>query len=364
MRILLAPMEGLLDHLLRDTLTRPPGAPLPGGATGGSGIDACVTEFIRITSTLLPVERFHRVVPELANRGCTPSGVPVRVQFLGSDPVCIGENAARAAELGAPGIDLNFGCPAKLVNRHGGGAALLRDPELMQTIVRTVRQAVPAGVPVTAKMRLGFDSPDGALDCAQALAAGGAAEIVVHARTRTDGYRPPAYWEWIARIREHVAIPVIANGEIWTVEDARRCRAISGCDDLMLGRGAVANPALALMIRGERDSGLPWPEVRQLLMHFWTALQLQLAERYRHGRLKQWLLHLGRHYPEARSQFDAVRRLVSPADIGRALFPHAPLQKPPQRHHRREPCQRHADRPDHMGADRRPGPEQALLLEQ
>lgn len=313
-------MEGLLDHLLRDTLTRPP-ILHAGSEAAGSGIDACVTEFIRITNTLLPVERFHRVVPELANGGCTPSGVPVRVQFLGSDPACIGENAARAAELGALGIDLNFGCPAKLVNRHGGGAALLRDPALMQTIVRAVRHAVPVGIPVTAKMRLGYDSPALALDCAQALVEGGAAEIVVHARTRTDGYRPPAYWEWIARIREHVASPVIANGEIWTVDDARRCRAISGCGDLMLGRGAVANPALALMIRGERHSALAWSEVRQLVMHFWAALQLQLAERYRHGRLKQWLLHLGRHYPEARLQFDAVRRLINPADIGRVLLP-------------------------------------------
>lgn len=315
-RILLAPMEGLLDHLLRDTLTQP-----ANGATEGSGIDACVTEFIRITSTLLPADRFHRVVPELRNRGCTPSGVPVRVQFLGSDPVCMAENAAHAATLGALGVDLNFGCPAKLVNRHGGGAALLRDPDLMRAIVRAVRQAVPAGIPVTAKMRLGYDTPNGALECAQALADGGAAEIVVHARTRADGYRPPAYWEWIASIREHVRIPVIANGEIWSVEDARRCRAISGCDDVMLGRGAVANPALALMIRGDRDARFAWPEMRAMLRQFWAALALHMPERHRHGRMKQWLLHLARHYPEAQDQFGLIRRLVRPEDIGGVLFP-------------------------------------------
>lgn len=316
MRILLAPMEGLLDHLLRDTLTRP-----GGGAPASRGIDACVTEFIRVTNTLLPADRFHRVVPELGNRGRTPSGVPVRVQFLGSDPVCMAENAARAAALGALGIDLNFGCPAKLVNRHGGGAALLRDPDLMRAIVCAVRQAVPAAIPVTAKMRLGYDTPDRALDCAQALADGGAAEIVVHARTRTDGYRPPAYWEWIARIRGHVRIPVIANGEIWTVEDAHRCRAISGCDDLMLGRGAVANPALALMIRGERAAGFAWHEVREMLRQFWAAIEAQMPERHRHGRMKQWLLHLARYYPEAEEQFGLIRRLIRPEDIERALFP-------------------------------------------
>ncbi len=315
MRILLAPMEGLLDHLLRDTLTR-----LDSAADVGSGIDACVTEFIRITNTLLPAHRLYRVVPELRHGGRTPSGVPVRVQLLGSDPGCLAENAAHLATLGALGVDLNFGCPTKLVNRHGGGAALLRDPDLMRNIVRAVRQAVPAGIPVTAKMRLGYDTPDRALECAAALVDGGAAEIVVHARTRTDGYRPPAYWEWIARIREHVAIPVIANGEIWNVDDARRCRAISGCDDLMLGRGVVANPALALMIRGDREAGFPWPEMWQMLRHFWVAIELHVPTRFRHGRLKQWLLHLGRHYPEAEEPFDRIRRLVRPDDIDRALF--------------------------------------------
>ena len=311
-------MEGLLDYLLRDTLTQ-----------RGSGIDACVTEFIRISNSLLPAESFYRVVPELRNRCRTPSGVPVRVQILGSDPVCMAENAAKVAGLGALGIDINFGCPAKLVNRHGGGAALLKEPDLMCAIVRAVRHAVPAPIPVTAKMRLGYDTPDNALDCALALADGGAAELVVHARTKTDGYKPPAYWEWIARIREHVRIPVIANGEIWNVDDARRCRDISGCEDLMLGRGAVANPALALMIRGRRDAGLPWPEVQQLLQHYWLAIELQIPERYRNGRIKQWLLHLARNYPQAQEQFGLIRRLVNPAEISRTLFSELPGFGPP-----------------------------------
>lgn len=310
MRIFLAPMEGLLDHVLRDTLTR----------LDGGGIDACVTEFIRVTNSLLPAERYYRVVPELRNGCRTRSGVAVRVQFLGSDPVCLAENAAYVATLGALGVDLNFGCPARLVNRHGGGAVLLKQPALMRTIVQAVRDAVPATIPVTAKMRLGYDTPEYALDCAQALADGGAAELVVHARTRADGYRPPAYWDWIARIREHVRIPVIANGEIWSVEDAQRCRDISGCEDLMLGRGAVANPALALMISGQREASLSWPELQKLLHHFWLALEIQLPERYRHGRIKQWLLHLGRSYPQALEQFGLIRRLLKPDDISGALF--------------------------------------------
>jgi tRNA-dihydrouridine synthase C len=318
MRILLAPMEGLLDHLLRDALTRiaPPGA----NQRGNGGIDLCVAEFIRVTDTLLPAGSFYRIVPELRNNCRTPSGVPVRLQLLGSDPVCMAENAAKAASLGAFGIDINFGCPAKTVNRHGGGAVLLKEPHAMHAIMQAVRKAVPAQVPVTAKMRLGYDTPAYALDCAQALHAGGAEEIVVHARTKTDGYKPPAYWEWIAKIREAVPIPIVANGEIWSIDDAQRCREVSGCGDIMIGRGAVANPALALMIRGERDAALSWLELHQLLGEFWREVEQHVNTRYRNGRIKQWLRYLARDYAPAQQQFDRIRRLTDPDDITAALF--------------------------------------------
>ncbi len=319
MRILLAPMEGLLDHMLRDALTQLGGHAGTVGGTGG--IDLCVAEFIRITDTLLPARSFYRVVPELANGCRTPSGVPVRVQLLGSDPVCMAENAAKLASLGAFGIDLNFGCPANTVNRHRGGAVLLKEPEALFAIVQAVRKAVPASVPVTAKMRLGYDTPEHALVCAQALAEGGAAELVVHARTKTDGYKPPAYWEWIAKIRECVRIPIVANGEIWNVDDAQRCRIASGCNDLMIGRGAIANPALALMIAGQRDAALSWIEMQSLLQIFWHSVEQQISARHRAGRIKQWLHYLARQYPQAQQQFDCIRRLTDPADINAALFP-------------------------------------------
>ena len=241
--LLLAPMEGLLDHPLREVLT----------AVGG--IDRCVSEFIRITDMLMPDRVFTRIVPELLQGGRTRAGVPVRPQLLGSDPACLADNAAAIAALKPDGIDLNFGCPAKTVNRHGGGASLLQDPELLGRIVEAVRRAVPAALPVSAKMRLGYEDASRTLECAQALAGGGASELVVHARTKADGYRPPAYWERVPAIRAAVAIPVIANGEIWTPADAQRCRRVSGCDGLMLGRGMVVDPGLALAIRAQRRTG-------------------------------------------------------------------------------------------------------------
>jgi tRNA-dihydrouridine synthase C len=293
-------MEGVVDDLLRELITRV------------GGVDWCVTEFIRVTDQLLPRSCFRRLAPELAHDCRTASGVPVRVQLLGSDPACLADNAARACTLGAPVIDLNFGCPAKTVNRSRGGAVLLKEPELLRDIVCAVRATVPAEIPVTAKMRIGYEDTELALDCARALADGGAAHIVVHARTKLDGYKPPAYWEWIARIDDVVAIPVIANGEMWTVEDWQRCRRISGVEDVMLGRGLIARPDLARQIAaahaGEKLSPLSWEQLKPLLAEFWTRVRARANDRHAPGRLKQWLNLLQRSYPEAQRLFAEIRR--------------------------------------------------------
>jgi tRNA-dihydrouridine synthase C len=306
-------MEGLLDFVLRDILTRV------------GGVDRCVSEFIRVTNTLLPERAFLRVVPELANGGCTPSGVPVRPQLLGSDPSCLADNAARLAGMGPHGIDLNFGCPAKVVNRHGGGAALLQDPALLHRIVRAVRHAVPASMAVSAKMRLGYNDASRAVECAQALADGGATELVVHARTRADAYRPPAYWERVNDIRLAVSISVVANGEVWTVDDAARCREASGTDLLMLGRGMVVDPGLAQAILAGNTSGGPdahpfaltWQELLPQLGAFWLLVCARLERKQQAGRLKQWLNFLRRKYPQAQAAYLELRTTNDPQVIHR-----------------------------------------------
>ena len=308
MTILLAPMEGLLDFTLRDILTRV------------GGVDRCVSEFIRVTDTVLPARAFLRIVPELRHGSRTPAGVPVRPQLMGSDAGCLADNAAALAELQPAGIDLNFGCPAKVVNRHGGGAALLADPELLTRIVAAVRRAVPAGVPVSAKMRLGVDDTTHAVELAQALADGGADELVVHARTKADGYRPPARWHHIAEIRAAVGVPVVANGEIWTVADAEACRRESGCGDLMLGRGMVAFPGLALALADPARPPLPWSEVMPLLEAFYALVCGKLEPRFRGGRLKQWLHYLRRHYAEADEAYTRLRTVNDPVALGLGLF--------------------------------------------
>ena len=306
--ILLAPMEGVLDHRLRDIVS------------GVGGVDRCVSEFIRVTDRLLPARVFLRLMPELARGSRTPAGVPVRAQLLGSEPAVLADNAARLVELGAEGVDLNFGCPAKTVNRHRGGAVLLDEPELVHAIADAVRRAVPRHVPVSAKMRLGHRDEALLLDNAHAFAQAGMAELVVHGRTKLQGYRPPAWWDRIARVREAVAgrgVRVVANGEVWTVDDARRCLAESGCDALMLGRGQVADPGLARALRGLPATA--WPHIAPLLMRYAELVGRDVAARHRGGRLKQWVNQLRRRFPEAEALYQAIRPLHEASLIEQTL---------------------------------------------
>ncbi len=302
MRIILAPMEGVVDHLMRDMLTQI------------GGFDLCITEFVRVVDQLLPRRVFTRLCPELLNGGKTPAGTPVRVQLLGQEPQWLAENAARAVALGSPGVDLNFGCPAKTVNKSKGGAVLLKETETLYRIMQAVRSAVPAEFPVTAKMRLGFDDTSLALDNARALAEAGASELTVHARTKADGYRPPAYWPWIAEIRKVISIPVIANGEIWQPADAALCREQSGSADIMLGRGALAQPNLALRIR-DGVPLLPWPEVLAMLMRYSEFEIAGDKGLYYSNRIKQWFSYLRLQYPEAEALFQQLRLLRKSAEI-------------------------------------------------
>ena len=316
-KLYLAPMEGLADCVLRDVLTR------------AGGYDGAVTEFVRVSGSVLPAGRFLRVCPELENGSRTSAGTPVVVQLLGSDAELMAANAARLAELSPAGIDLNFGCPAPTVNRHGGGAMLLDEPERMFRIAAAVRRSVPAGIPVSAKMRLGVRDTRKTLECAMALESGGVASLVVHARTKIDGYKPPAHWEWIARVREAVAVRVIANGEVWSPEDYARCRDVSGCADVMIGRGAVADPFLARRIREAAHGGAPdgergdeWSELAPLLGEFWRQVLGRVEARHAPGRLKLWLGSLRQVFPAAETLHGALRTLRRIEEVSCALAAH------------------------------------------
>ncbi len=285
--LVLAPMEGVADEAMRALLSEL------------GGFTYCVAEFLRISQAAPGVRVFQRHVPELLHGCRTPSGLPVQVQLLGGDPGKLAQAAQAAIRAGALAMDLNFGCPARTVNRHDGGATLLQYPDRIREIVAAVRAVVPAHLPVSAKLRLGWDSIDAIHVNADRAAEGGADWITIHARTKSQGYRPPAYWKPLGEVRARLRIPVVANGEIWTIDDLRRCRDETGCQHFMLGRGALADPTLGR--RAARELGIPGAGLPQSFTRT-PAEWLPLISRYGElcttsglrpayilSRVKQWI---------------------------------------------------------------------------
>ncbi|WP_201577812.1 tRNA dihydrouridine synthase [Psychrobacter okhotskensis] len=311
---LLAPMEGLTDPLMRQILTQI--------ATDlGRPYDWSVSEFVRVTQHVLPAHVFYRYVPELHHDAKTTSGTPIHVQLLGSEAQLMAENAAYACELGAPAIDINFGCPAKTVNSHRGGSILLDEPEVMYDIISAVRQAVPTDIPVSAKIRLGYTDTSRMDDIKAAIATSGADWLTIHARTKTQGYKPPAYWDKIQNFY-NLDIPVIANGEIWNAEHAQNCMMQAGTNHLMLGRGAVTRPDLIAQVDGNNNdtatlTALAWED---LIGHQIKFLEgAAKSDVVLVGRYKQWLAMLTKGYSEAKILWDSIKREKNKAAIISAL---------------------------------------------
>lgn len=284
--VLLAPMDGITDAPMRALM----------GESGA--FDYGVTEFVRVSGEVLPAKVFRREVPELLTGAKTVTGMPVQVQILGGDPDRLAETALIAAKTGAPAIDINFGCPAPTVNRHDGGATLLQYPDRIEEIVRAVRSEVPPDVSVSAKLRLGWDEDSAIYENAIRAQRGGADWITIHARTRMQGYQPPVNWVRIGEVRRDASVPVIANGDIWTLDDFRQCQEITGCTRFMLGRAALARPELPRLIARELGGGSfapdplwdepKWAELLRSLV-FWSAEFHERKSQRPLMRIKQWL---------------------------------------------------------------------------
>lgn len=313
--LILAPMEGVTDAPLRAVL----------GEAGA--FTHAVSEFLRVSHSVLSAAVIRRHVPEVAAGGRTPTGLPVQVQLLGGDPGRVAASAAVAVATGATAIDLNFGCPAPTVNRHDGGATLLKYPTRLRDIVAAVRAAVPRHLPVSAKLRLGWDTVDAIDENAAMAAEGGASWLTVHARTRAQGYAPPVHWGRIGRVRERLGLPVVANGDIRTVDDLRRCGDATGCRHFMVGRGALADPRFPR--RAAAELGLVPPDPGPEPPVDWPAQLRRLVDRMAETgrdrperavrRLKQWL-KLAATFGGF-TGFDAVKRAATVEELLAALDP-------------------------------------------
>jgi len=267
---LLAPMEGVTEPSFRDLVLARNGPGQLGGA---------FTEFVRVVDRPLP----HHVLTR--HLGTRRFAQPVGLQLMGADRGALAETARRAVEVGAPLVDLNFGCPAKGALRGCAGSAVLRDPAQLEATVRACVDALPDH-PVTAKIRAGYDDADRLEDLARAAEAGGAAMLTVHCRTRAEGYQDEVDWTRLARAAAAVAIPVCGNGGVSTHADLERLRRETGCRLAMVGRAACGDPWIF-----SGRSGRAADAARFLLDYADTLQSLGASPRGAAGRVKQLLVH-------------------------------------------------------------------------
>ena len=266
-RVLQSPLAGVSDRVFRRLVRRwCPDALL-------------FTEMVNATS--LEMGHGRGKVEELA----TEEG-PIGVQLFDHRPQAMAEAAKRAQDAGAFLIDINMGCPVKKIAKKGGGSGLIREPDLAARIVEAVSQAVH--VPVTVKTRLGWCGSDAdPVTWCQQLQNAGAQLLTLHGRTREQGFKGHADWQAIAQVKAALTIPVIANGDINTPEDAQRCLAITGADGVMVGRGSMGAPWLV----GQIDAalkGLPVvaaPDASGRLQLAKEQLLALVSERGDHGLL-------------------------------------------------------------------------------
>ncbi len=334
MKLYLAPMEGIVDYSVRQILTqinsisdksvntnapsnsnKSPNANSLIPANNLNGIDLCVTEFIRVTDKLIPIHVILRHYQELksTHKSKTESGVLVIPQLLGSDPICVSENAHQLIELGAPGIDLNFGCPAKTVNRHDGGATLLKSSDRLYNVVQACRKIVPMHLPVSAKMRLGFSSPEPCVENALAIQSAGANRLTIHARTKEQGYQPPVQWEWIGKVKSQTTIPLVANGDILNFADLLKCKELSGCEDFMIGRGFLYDPLIFIRLKEKFKNGKdPVLQLKPFFIHFFELSMDTVSPHYAQAKTKQWLKSLAKNKSEVMWVFDKIKAETDP----------------------------------------------------
>lgn len=273
--LFLAPMEGLGDRGFRKAI-----------ASVG-GFDEAVRDFIRVP-LFAHVQSLASVyeADELAK-------IPLAAQIMGSEPELMAAMAQELMRRGAPRVDVNCGCPSNVVNGRGAGSSLLKDPKILFDVVKAVVDAVP--IPVTVKMRSGYDDISKFSENLLAAQESGAKFITLHPRTKVDGYKPPARWDLIARAKSLLTIPVVGNGDICTVDDAIRILRTTGCDAIMIGRGSIMNPFIFQQIRSHYsgvDYQPQWEDLASFLDVFLTEISEIFSANLRVNKLKQLLSQL------------------------------------------------------------------------
>lgn len=290
--LLLAPMEGVTDLTFRRLVRR----------IGGVGLTC--TEFVPARGLVADIHRVREMV------AFDDDERPIAIQVYGREPEVLARGARVAQELGADIVDLNMGCPSKKVCKNSGGSSLMREPGLATEIIRSIRAAVT--VPFTVKMRSGWDpehknAPEMAWICQEE----GVDAVAVHWRTRTDLYGGDRELDTLAEVKRRLSIPVSANGDIIDVESALQTLAYTGCDGLMIGRGAIRDPWVFRRIQGALEGGAALvvdatAKEQVLLGYFDDILARFGSPRGALGRMKK----ISRYFTEGLPYGDRIRTAI------------------------------------------------------
>jgi tRNA-dihydrouridine synthase B len=277
-------MEGVTNAAVREVLA------------GYGPVGLVCTEFVRVAGEKISRPYLERQVQKLAQ-------VPLSVQVMGNDPELLGEAGAVVAEAGADVVDLNLGCPTSNAAKKGVGAALLKQPELLQRLLSTMRRWVPGRL--SAKLRAGFDTTDEALRNAHLVEDNGLDFLAIHPRRGVDSYRGTADWRIVERIKRELRIPVVGNGDVWYAESALRLFELTKCDAVMIGRPALRNPWIFRQLSELLAGRTPFrPSGRDLALHFQhlaatLSRTSEDAERSPLGPLKEQLKYVYAAIPDA-----------------------------------------------------------------
>ncbi|HEY8205084.1 MAG TPA: tRNA dihydrouridine synthase DusB [Pyrinomonadaceae bacterium] len=270
--LVLSPMAGVTDISFRRLLKQ----------RGGIGLT--VSEFISVEGLTRNNPKSKRQMRFYENER------PFAVQIFGGQPERMRMAAEMAEEVGADILDVNCGCPAPKVVKHGGGSGLLKDHERLETILNEIKKAI--SIPMTIKIRAGFyDHTINAVETAKLAEACGAEHIALHGRTKEQGYRGLANWDLVREIKKAVSVPVSGSGDVATIQQAFDRFRETGCDGVLIGRGAMANPWIFRQIEDAMHGREPFQptleDKRALLVEYFEMLQQDMPQMAAIGRMKQ-----------------------------------------------------------------------------